>query len=158
MFDPWPHSVGWGSSVTMSCGVGRRHGSDPWLPWLRCRPAATTRIWPIAWELPYATGVALKSKKKKKKKVFKKIGSFILQSYLIQMEWERNCSPNEMMLDRQKKLQLTTMERKGQRWRQERAKFLLRNWGGRGALNDKRRRTDIGPEGGYLLFFDLYTC
>ena len=21
-FDPWPHSVGWGSGVTMSCGVG----------------------------------------------------------------------------------------------------------------------------------------
>ena len=27
--DPWPCSVGWGSGVAMSCGVGRRRGSDP---------------------------------------------------------------------------------------------------------------------------------
>ena len=30
-FDPWPCLVGWGSHVAMSCGVGRRHGSDPML-------------------------------------------------------------------------------------------------------------------------------
>ena len=28
-FNPWPCSVGWGSSVVVRCGVGRRHGSDP---------------------------------------------------------------------------------------------------------------------------------
>ena len=42
----------------MSCGVGRRHGSDPMYLW--CAPAATALIWPLAWELPYAVGVALK--------------------------------------------------------------------------------------------------
>ena len=25
-FDPWPYSVGWGSGVAMSCGVGCRRG------------------------------------------------------------------------------------------------------------------------------------
>ena len=36
----------------MSCGVGRRRGSDPELLWLWCRPAATAPIWPLAWEPP----------------------------------------------------------------------------------------------------------
>ena len=27
--DPWPRSVGQGSGVAMSCGVGHRLGSDP---------------------------------------------------------------------------------------------------------------------------------
>ena len=30
------------------------------LPWLWCRPAAAVLIQPIAWELPYAMGAALK--------------------------------------------------------------------------------------------------
>ena len=47
--------------------MGHRLGSDlVWL-WLWCRPAATAQIGPLAWELPYAVGVALGSKKKKKK-------------------------------------------------------------------------------------------
>ena len=66
-FDPWPLSVGWGSSVTMSCGVGHRCGLD--LPLLRLwyRPAAVALIWPLAWELPYAICAALKNKQTKKK-------------------------------------------------------------------------------------------
>ena len=39
---------------------------DPVLLW--CRPAATAPIQPLAWEPPYALGVALKIPKKKKKK------------------------------------------------------------------------------------------
>ena len=38
------------------------------LLWLWCRPAAVAPIRPLACEAPYATGVALQSKKKKKKK------------------------------------------------------------------------------------------
>ena len=38
------------------------------LLWLWCRPAATAPIWPLAWEFPYAAGVALKSKERKKKR------------------------------------------------------------------------------------------
>ena len=48
----------------MSCGVGRRQGSEPALLWLWHRLAATAPIGPLAWEPPHATGVALKSKKK----------------------------------------------------------------------------------------------
>ena len=50
----------------MSCGVGRRHGLDPALLWLWRRPAAAAPIRPLAWELPYAAGVALKNKQTKK--------------------------------------------------------------------------------------------
>ena len=51
----------------MSCGVGHRCSSDPVLLWLWCRPKATALIRPLAWELPYAAGAVLKSRKKKKK-------------------------------------------------------------------------------------------
>ena len=53
----------------MSCGVHYRRGLDLvwlWL-WLWCRPAAIAPIRPLAWELPYALGVALKRKKTKRK-------------------------------------------------------------------------------------------
>ena len=56
----------------MSCGVGRRQGSDLVLLWLWCRPAATALIQPLAWELPYAMGVALK---KKESKIYNQIKS-----------------------------------------------------------------------------------
>ena len=46
--------------------VGQRHSSDPVLLWLWHRPAAASLILPLAWELPYAAGAALKRKKKKK--------------------------------------------------------------------------------------------
>ena len=48
----------------MSCGVGRRLSSDPELLWLRHRLAAVSLIGLLAWEPPYAAGVALKKKKK----------------------------------------------------------------------------------------------
>ena len=50
----------------MSCGVGQRCGSDPALLWLWRRPAAVALIQPLAWELPYAVGVALKEQNKTK--------------------------------------------------------------------------------------------
>ena len=68
MFDAWPRSVGWESGVAVSCGIGRRYGSDPVLLWLWCRLASIALIQPLAWELPYAIGVTLKSKKRKKKR------------------------------------------------------------------------------------------
>ena len=40
---------------------------NPMLPRLWCRPAATAWFQPLAWELPYAEGAALKSKKVKNK-------------------------------------------------------------------------------------------
>ena len=59
----------------MSCGVGRRHGLDPALLWLRCRPVATAPIRPLAWNPPYAAEASLekaKTKTKNKKKERKK--------------------------------------------------------------------------------------
>ena len=61
----------------MNCGVGHRCSSDlVWL-WLWCRPVATAPIRPLAWEPPYAVGVALKRQKRQKqnqKKTHRKIG------------------------------------------------------------------------------------
>ena len=48
-------------ALAVSCGVGHRRSSDPELLW----PTAMTLIGPLAWEPPYAAGVALKDKKKK---------------------------------------------------------------------------------------------
>ena len=58
----------------MSCVVGRRRGSDPTLLWLWCRPAATALIRPLAWEPPYAAGMALEKTKTKQNKKTKKAG------------------------------------------------------------------------------------
>ena len=44
----------------MSCGVGCRLSSDLALLWLWLWPAAVAPIQPLVWELPYATGEALK--------------------------------------------------------------------------------------------------
>ena len=52
----------------MSCGVGRRRGSDLALLWLWGRPAATALNRPLAWEPPYAMGVALEKAKRQKSK------------------------------------------------------------------------------------------
>ena len=49
----------------MSCGVDHRRGSDPVMLWLWYRPAAAAPIRPLAWELSYALGIALKSKTKR---------------------------------------------------------------------------------------------
>ena len=51
----------------MSCGIGLRCSSDPKWLWLWPRPAAVALFQPLAWELPYALSVALKSKIQKTK-------------------------------------------------------------------------------------------
>ena len=60
----------------MSCGIGRRHSSDPALLWLWHRPVATALIRHLAWESPYAMEAALekakRQKKRKKDKTLKK--------------------------------------------------------------------------------------
>lgn len=48
----------------MSCGVGRKLGLDPELLWLWHRPAAVVLTQLLAWELPCASPMALKRKKK----------------------------------------------------------------------------------------------
>ena len=58
--------MGLGSGVAMSCGVGHRRGLDPALLWLWHRLAATAPIRPLAWEPPYAMGVAQEKAKRQK--------------------------------------------------------------------------------------------
>ena len=55
--------MGQESGIAGSRGIGQRRSSDPVLLWLWHRLAATALIQPLAWELLYAVGVALKSKK-----------------------------------------------------------------------------------------------
>ena len=45
----------------MHCSVGPRRGSDQALLWLWLWPAAAALNQPLAQELPYASGVALKN-------------------------------------------------------------------------------------------------
>ena len=54
----------------MSCGVGRRRGSDP--AWLWYRPAATAPTGPLTWEPPYAVGAAQEKAKRQTTKTNKK--------------------------------------------------------------------------------------
>ena len=62
-FNPWPPSVREGSSVAVSCGVGRRCHSDLAMLWLWPRPAAAAPILPLAWEHPYVAGSAIQQTK-----------------------------------------------------------------------------------------------
>ena len=82
-FEPWPHSVGSGSGIAVSYGVGHRYWSEPVLLWLWLRPAATTLIHPLAWELSYATGEALKRPPPKKER--DDIGKMSLQISIIRL-------------------------------------------------------------------------
>ena len=58
----------------MSCGVGGRLGSDPMLLRLWLRLAAKAPVRPLAWELPYAVGVALNNFLKIKQNKNKQVG------------------------------------------------------------------------------------
>ena len=76
--------MGWGSRVAMSCGVALKCSSDLLLLWLWHRLAAAALIRTLAWELPYAAGVALKSKNKqtneKLKHSLQPLGLILLKS------------------------------------------------------------------------------
>ena len=58
-----PGLTQWVKNLAMSYGVGHRYGLDPAWLWLQRRPEATALTRLLAWELPYATGTTLKSKK-----------------------------------------------------------------------------------------------
>ena len=66
----------------MSCGVGCRCSLDPVLLWLWCRLAAAAPIRPLAWELPYVMGVALKNKKILKRRR-NPLGGLIVAQWLM---------------------------------------------------------------------------
>ena len=59
----------------MSCGVGRRHGSDLALLWLWSRVAVAAPIHLLAWEPPYAMGLPPQKKQKEKTEIKIKMGA-----------------------------------------------------------------------------------
>ena len=67
--------------------VGYRYGSDPPLLCLWCGLAAAAAIQPVAWKLPYAVGVALKSQNAKKTK--NKTNKQLLKSNDTVVLWNR---------------------------------------------------------------------
>ena len=73
--------------------IGRGRSSDPAMLWLWLWPAAAAPIPPLAWELPYAPGVALKSKTNNhcKPAITKKKSFYIYKK----KEKKENGSPSE---------------------------------------------------------------
>ena len=72
------------SGIAVNCGVGCRRGIDPVLLCLWHRPEAAATLGPLAWEPPYAVGVALRRQKtKKKKKVHFKMVSSVISCFEI---------------------------------------------------------------------------
>ena len=70
----------------MSCGISRRHRWHKALLCLCHKPAAVALIGPLAWELPHAAGVALRSKKRKTKKTPKTlVGVPIMAQWLMNL-------------------------------------------------------------------------
>ena len=59
----------WVVGIWHFCELWYRLRTQLGLLWLWHRPEAVAQIGPLAWELSYATSVALKKEKKKKKKV-----------------------------------------------------------------------------------------
>ena len=72
----------------MSCSIGRRHSSDPALLWLWCGLAATAPIRPLAWEPPYAVGVALEKAKRQKQNKTKQKNALSVCMALSQTEFK----------------------------------------------------------------------
>ena len=64
----------------MSCGVGCRCNSNPELLCLWHRSAAIVLIQPLAWEPPYATGVALKKNNASNKGILKNMEEVLKKS------------------------------------------------------------------------------
>ena len=86
--------------MAMSCGVRRRHCLDLVLLWLWNRQADRAQNQPLAWEPPYATGVALKKTKKKKLGAILVLGFFCVcgRKFSIQLgKYLRVCLLGHMM-------------------------------------------------------------
>ena len=62
--------------------------ADPELLWLWCRLAAAAPIRPLAWDLPYAMGMALKSKINLK---IKKTKSLLNQTSVSSLDSSKEC-------------------------------------------------------------------
>ena len=81
----------------MSCAVGHRLSLDPALLWLWHRPAAVAPTRPLAWEPPYAAGVAPEKAKRQKKK--KKTQRLATNEWINEVQyihtWNTTCWKNK---------------------------------------------------------------
>ena len=68
--DSIPDLTQWVKDPALPQAIGHRLSSDPKFLWLWHRPVAAALILPLAWELPYDMGMALKTKKRKKEWTF----------------------------------------------------------------------------------------
>ena len=77
--------MGEGSGIVVSYGVGCRRGLELVLLWLWFRPATAAPIGPLAWEPPYAVGVALEKAKRPppKKRYYPMAPRFLAHSLLF---------------------------------------------------------------------------
>ena len=66
--------------------VGQRRSLDLALLWLWSRPVDTAPIGPLAWELPYTVGAALKKKKERQKKLYLKF--HIISKKVMEGRWK----------------------------------------------------------------------
>ena len=76
-----------GIDIAASCGVGCRHCLYPIAVAVAVANTAAL-ILPLAWELPYAGGVALKSKTKQKKQNKTKKKFLYVNLSIIVISWE----------------------------------------------------------------------
>ena len=82
----------------MSCGVGCRRGSGPTLLWLWQRLASVAPIGPLAWEPPWAAGVAQEMAKRQKKKK-KRYGNLRGSSVLLNLHPMRIFFPEGVKME-----------------------------------------------------------
>ena len=81
----------------MSCAVAHRYDLDPALPWLWCRPAATSLIRSLAWEIPYAAGATLKRQKREREIFLSFLKKEILLVACMQQDDSDLCKYFEMI-------------------------------------------------------------
>ena len=65
--------MGEASGVAAHGGIGHRCSADPESLWLWYRPVVAAPILPLAQELPYVAGVALKRRRRRRKKNYKSL-------------------------------------------------------------------------------------
>ena len=92
--------------------LGHRHCSDPALPWLWHRLAAAGPIRPLACELPYAVGAALKRQKQNQKNFTMVLALKQTHKSMEQVRKPRNKPTYLWSINLQQRRQECTMEKR----------------------------------------------
>ena len=112
-------------AVAVSCGVGHRHGLDPMLLWHRL---AASPIRPLAWELPYDVGAALKRQTDRKKEKWLKL-QFLCHAYFDTREettaWNISNLKKTLNVQLQKAQQIPRIRETWRKWYQGRQQYMF---------------------------------